>query len=218
MATYGTREEMATNNFHPLKAGSYYAEVKSVEAKEMKAFNGDDVLGLDIKLTPLEADAKNPKIFDIEGEEVAPGAQTIFFSISNPTMGFANNNTTPSKLRGFLAALQNVDPNGAIDGPESLDTEVVAEYLQEFVGAQLIVTVAVAETSTGRTKNKILLFRPTDQEITPERVAETKQAAPKKAVVEEAEDEAEEEVAEKPAAKPVAKPAATGKTTRKPLF
>lgn len=216
MVQYGTREEMATNNFHPLKAGSYYAEVKSVEAKEMKAFNGDDVIGIDIKLTPLEADAKNPKIFDIEGEEVAPGAQTIFFSISNPTMGFANNNTTPSKLRGFLAALQNVDPNGAIDGPDSLESEVVAEYLQDFVGAQLIVTVAVAETSTGRTKNKILLFRPSDQEITPERVQATKKAAAPKAAKEE---DSAEEVAEAPAAKPAAKATeTTGKPTRKPLF
>lgn len=217
MAVYGTREEMATNTFHPLKAGSYYAEVKSVEAKEMKAFNGDDVIGIDIKLTPLEADAKNPKIFNIEGEEVAPGAQTIFFSISNPTMGFANNNTTPSKLRGFLAALQNVDPNGAIDGPDSLESEVVSEYLQDYVGSQLIVTVAVAETSTGRTKNKILLFRPSDQEITPERVAETKKSVAPKAAKEE-DSGAPEEAPEAPAAKPVAQKAATGKPTRKPLF
>jgi len=217
MVKYGTREEMATSTFHPLKAGSYYAEVKSVEAKEMKAFNGDDVMGIDIKLTPLEADAKNPKIFDIEGQEVAPGAQTIFFSISNPTMGFANNNTTPSKLRGFLAALQNVDPNGEIDGPDSLQAEVVAEYLKDFVGAQLIVTVAVAETSTGRTKNKILLFRPSDQEITPERVAETKKAVAPKAAEEDSE-EAEEAPAAKPAAKADTSGTTAGKPTRKPLF
>lgn len=211
MTVYGTREEMAVNNFHPLKAGSYYVEIKSVEAKEMKAFNGDDVIGIDIKLTPLEADAKNPKIFDVEGEEVAPGAQTIFFSISNPTMGFANNNTTPSKLRGFLAALQNADPNGAIDGPDSLEAEVVAEYLKEYIGAQLIVTVAVAETSTGKTKNKILLFRPSDQEITPERVASTKTAEP-------AADEEVKAEPKKETAAPATKPAPANKSTRKPLF
>ena len=91
--------------------------------------------------------------------------------------------------------------------------------MQEYIGAQLIVTVAVAETSTGKTKNKILLFRPADQEITPERVAETSKTvaakAPKAAEEEGVTDTASDV---EPAKTPAANPAAAGKATRKPLF
>ena len=79
-------------------------------------------------------------------------------------MGFRENFTMPSKYRALVAALQDMDPNEDVPGPDELTPESAAEQLEEFFGDYVVVSVSAVEKN-GKHRNKITDFLPVPEDF-----------------------------------------------------
>lgn len=181
---YGSKKEMEKEggNFKPFKSGSYIARFVKLEVTEKKNYDGDVVPTLAMRFSPYEANSRSAVMKDIDGGTVKPLTRTLFLDINKVTMGFRENFTMPSKYRALVAALQHMDPNDDVDGPDELTVESASEQLEEFVGDYVVLNVSAFEKN-GKYRNKItdILEVPEDFEADPivEKAAED--AAKKKA-------------------------------------
>lgn len=236
--TYGSKKEMEKEggSFQTFKSGSYIARFMKLEVAEKKNYDGDIVPTLSMQFFPYEANARTATMKATDGSTIKPLTRRLFMDINKVTMGFRENFTIPSKYRALVAALQHVDPNDEVEGPEELTVESAAEQLEEFLGDYVVINVSAFEKN-GKERNKIsdILEVPEDFESDPivEKAAEDalkKKAEGKKkgdddddeqlrrsrrASVEEEDDdeEIEEEELQDEAPKKSAK-----KSTRKPIF
>lgn len=223
--SYGSKKEMEKEggNFKPFKSGSYIARLTVVEVKEKKNFDGDLVPTLCLQFSPYESNARNSKMSDVDGGTVKPLSRKLFMDINKVTMGFRENFTIPSKYRAMIAALQNVDPNEDVEGPDELTAESAAEQVEQFRGDYIVLNVTAYEKN-GKQRNKITDFLPLpdDFESDPkvEAIAEdaAKKSAGKKKDAASDEDEDDDEDLEVSTEEPTKKPAKKAKDTKKALF
>jgi len=187
--TYGSKRELEKEggNFKPFKSGSYIAKLIKNEVKEKKNFDGDVVPTLCLQFAPYEANARTPVIKDVDGGTVKALSRRLFLDIDKVTMGFRENFTIPSKYRALAAALQNMDPNEDVPGPDELTAESAFEQIEEFMGNYVVVNVTAYEKN-GKWRNKITDFQPVPEDFEADPVVEATLA------------DAEKKKAERPAA------------------
>jgi len=205
--TYGSKRELEKEggNFKPFKSGSYIAKLIKNEVKEKKNFDGDILPTLCLQFAPYEANARTPIIKDVDGGTVKALSRRLFLDIPKVTMGFRENFTIPSKYRALVAALQNMDPNEDVPGPDELTAESAFDQIQEFLGDYVVVNVTAYEKN-GKWRNKITDFQPVPEDFEADSVieatladAEKKKAErPEAAADEDDEEELEESTDEKP--------------------
>lgn len=221
--TYGSKQQMEkeSSNFKPFKSGSYISKLIKIEVREKKNFDGHVVPTLCLQFSPYEANARSAVMKDVDGGTVKPLTRKLFLDINNITMGFRENFTIPSKYRALAAALQDMDPNDDVPGPDELTPESAAEHLEEFFGNYVVVNVSAFEKN-GKWRNKITDFLPVpeDFEADPKveaiaEDAEKKRAAKKQADLSNNEDDEEEELEVESVED---RPAKGKKDTRKALF
>lgn len=191
---YGNKQQMEKEgaNFKALKPGSYIAKFSSMKIEEKQDFHGQLVPTLCLQFAPYEANARAAVMKDIDGATVKPLTRKLFQDINKVTMGFRENFTIPSKYRSLVAALQNVDPNEDVLGPDELTVESAYDQLEEFFGEYVLVTVITPEKK-GVKRNKITDFLPVPEDFEADPVVEaTLEDAKKKAAANKA-DDAEEE-------------------------
>lgn len=168
--TYGSKKEMEKEggNFKPFKSGSYIARFIKLEVAEKKNFDGDVVPTLAMQFSPYEANARTAVMKDIDGGTVKPLTRRLFLDINKVTMGFRENFTIPSKYRALVAALQHIDPNDEVEGPDELTVEAAAEQLEQYLGDYVVLNVSAFEKN-GKDRNKItdILETPEDFESDP---------------------------------------------------
>ena len=222
--TYGSKRELEKDggNFKPFKSGSYIARLVSNEVKEKKNYDGDVVPTLCLQFSPYEANARTPIIKDVDGATVKPLTRKLFLDIDKVTMGFRENFTIPSKYRALAAALQGMDPNEDVPGPDELTADSAYDQIQEYLGNYVVVNVTAYEKN-GKWRNKITDFQPVPEDFEADPVVEAAQedAAKKRAANKDsgrqAEDGDEEEVEELEESTETDAP--SKKTdTKKPLF
>lgn len=182
--TYGSKQDLEKEggNFKAFKSGSYIAKLTKLEVKEKKDFDGDIVPTLCMQFSPYEANARTPIMKDVDGGTIKPLTRVLFMDINKVTMGFRENFTIPSKYRALVAALQNVDPNADVPGPDELTSDAAYDQLKEFFGDYLVVAVTAFEKK-GAMKNKITDFQPVPDDFESDPVIEAarEDAAKKKA-------------------------------------
>lgn len=154
--TYGSKKEMEKEggNFKPFKSGSYISRFTKLEVTEKKNYDGDVVPTLAMQFSPYEANARTAVMKDIDGGTVKPLTRKLFLDINKVTMGFRENFTIPSKYRALVAALQHVDPNDEVEGPDELTVEAAAEQLEQYLGDYVVLNVSAFEKN-GKDRNKI---------------------------------------------------------------
>lgn len=240
--TYGSKQELEKEGatFKAFKSSSYIAKLSKIEVKEKKNYDGEIVPTLCLQFAPYEANARTPIMKDVDGGTIKPLSRVLFLDINNVTMGFRENFTIPSKYRALVAALQGIDPNEDVPGPDELTSESAYDQLEEFFGDYVVVAVTAFEKK-GIMRNKITDFQPVPDDFEADPVVEAakkdadkKRAEGKKAksdaprsrkaaapvVEEELEEEDDEEVeaVEAHVSKAAAKKAPVEKKTRKALF
>lgn len=94
---------------------------------------------------------------NVEGATVRPLGQKLFMDFDRFSMGFRENFTIPSRFRSLLAAIQGVDPNGEMEGPEDLSAQNVLDYFKSHEGEYITVNVTVTEKND-KQRNKITDF------------------------------------------------------------
>lgn len=217
--TYGSKKEMEKDggNFKPFKSGSYIAKLAEIKVEEKKNYDGHLVPTLLLRFAPYEANARTATMKDVDGGTIKPLTRKLFLDIDKVTMGFRENFTIPSKYRALVAALQDMDPNDDVPGPDELTVESAEEQLQEFAGDYLVVNVTAFEKN-GKWRNKITDFLPVPEDFEADAKVEAiaADAAKKKAEKpsdddDEDDEELEEETREE-------KPKKAKKDTRKALF
>lgn len=174
--TYGNKAQMEKegSNFKPFKAGSYIARLSKIEVKEKKSYDGPIVPTLCLQFAPYEANARTAVMKDVDGATVKPLTRKLFLDINKVTMGFRENFTMPSKYRALVAALQDIDPNDDVPGPDELTVESAEEQLKEFFGDYLVLNVTAFEKS-GKWRNKITDFLPVPEDFEADEVIEAQQ-------------------------------------------
>lgn len=220
--SYGTKKEMEKEggSFKALAKGNYIAKIIKNAVEEKKDFNGNLVPTLCLQFSPYEMDARNATMKDVDGATVKPLTRKLFQDINKVTMGFRDNFTLPSKYRALVAALQDVDPNADVMGPDELTAEAAQEQIEEFFGGYITVSVAVVEKN-GVQRNKITDFQPVPEDFEADPVIEAQQEeAEKKRAIEKknksADDDAEEEALEEDDAEEAAPK--KKKNTKKAMF
>lgn len=191
--TYGSKKQMEKEggSFKPFKSGSYIARFTKLEVAEKKNFDGDVVPTLAMQFSPYEANTRSAVMKDIDGGTVKPLTRRLFMDINKVTMGFRENFTIPSKYRALVAALQHVDPNDDVEGPDELTVESAAEQLEQFLGDYVVLNVSYFEKN-GKDRNKItdILEAPEDFEADPVVEAAAEDAAKKKEASKKDDDDA----------------------------
>ena len=191
--TYGSKKQMEKEggSFKPFKSGSYIARFTKLEVAEKKNFDGDVVPTLAMQFSPYEANTRAAVMKDIDGGTVKPLTRRLFMDINKVTMGFRENFTIPSKYRALVAALQHVDPNDDVEGPDELTVESAAEQLEQYLGDYVVLNVAYFEKN-GKDRNKItdILEAPEDFEADHVIEAAAEDAAKKKAAASKDDDDA----------------------------
>ncbi len=229
--TYGSKKELEKegSSFKALKSGSYIAKLSKIEVKEKKNYDGDVVPTLCLQFAPYEANARTPIIKDVDGATVKPLSRVLFLDINNVTMGFRENFTIPSKYRALVAALQNIDPNEDVPGPDELTSDSAFDQLQEFAGNYVVVSVTAFEKK-GVMRNKITDFQPAPDDFEADPVIESakadadkKRAANPKSekrarVMTDEEDDVQLEVSEDDTEETAEASDKQEKPTRKPIF
>ena len=230
--TYGSKQQLEKegSSFKAFKSGSYIAKLSKIEVKEKKNFDGDVVPTLCLQFSPYEANARTPIMKDVDGQTIKPLTRILFLDINKVPMGFRENFTMPSKYRALVSALQDMDPNEDVPGPDELTPESAAEQLEDFFGEYIVVSVSAVEKN-GKHRNKITDFLPVPEDFEADPIVEkAKEDADKKraankdnddaprsrrrsAPVEDDEDDEELEVSEGEVEAPKKK-----KNTRKALF
>lgn len=239
---YGSKQDLEKEGatFKAFKSGSYIAKLSKIEVKEKKNYDNEIVPTLCLQFAPYEANARTPIMKDVDGGTIKALARVLFLDINNVTMGFRENFTIPSKYRALVAALQGIDPNDDVPGPDELTAESAYDQLEEFFGDYVVVAVTAFEKK-GIMRNKITDFQtvPDDFEADPvveaaKKDADKKRAAGKaadsdaprsrkaSAPVEdeelEVEEDGDEEAEEVKAPEKSSKKAPVEKKTRKALF
>lgn len=223
--TYGTKAQMEKEGpqFKALKPGQYIAKLTVAEIKEKQDFNKQLVPTLCLQFSPYEANSRSGVIKDVEGTTVKPLSRKLFQDINKVSMGFRENFTIPSKYRSLVAALQDMDANDDVPGPDELSVESAYEQIENFLGDYLVVTVIVTEKK-GNKRNKITDFQPVPEDFEPDEVTEKLAADSRKKKAAQASDdededlEEEDDVEEEEEVKPKTAKASKSKNTRKPLF
>lgn len=190
--TYGSKQDLEKEggNFKAFKSGSYIAKLTKLEVKEKKDFDGDIVPTLCMQFSPYEANARTPIMKDVDGGTIKPLTRVLFMDINKVTMGFRENFTIPSKYRALVAALQNIDPNADVPGPDELSADSAYDQLKEFFGDYLVVAVTAFEKK-GSMKNKITDFQPVPEDFESDPIIEAaREDAAKKKAAGKTEDEA----------------------------
>lgn len=221
--TYGSKKELEKDggNFKPFKSGSYIAKLAEIKVEEKKNFDGHLVPTLLLRFTPYEANARTATMKDVDGGTIKPLSRKLFLDIDKVTMGFRENFTIPSKYRALVAALQDMDPNEDVPGPDELTVESAEEQLNEYLGDYLVLNVTAFEKN-GKWRNKITDFLPVpeDFEADPKVEAIAADAAKKKAdkPAQADEDDDEDEELEEETREEAPKKSKAKKDTRKALF
>lgn len=223
--TYGSKRELEKEggNFKPFKSGSYIAKLIKNEVKEKKNYDGDVVPTLCLQFAPYEANARTPVIKDVDGGTVKPLTRKLFLDIDKVTMGFRENFTIPSKYRALVAALQDMDPNEDVPGPDELTAESAFDQIEEFAGNYVVVNVTAYEKN-GKWRNKITDFQPVPEDFEADPVVEATLADAEKKRAErpakQDDDTEEEELEESSQAEDEDEPATKSKkpATKKALF
>ena len=180
--TYGSKQQLEKegSSFKAFKSGSYIAKLSKIEVKEKKNFDGDVVPTLCLQFAPYEANARTPVMKDVDGQTIKPLTRILFLDINKVTMGFRENFTMPSKYRALVAALQDMDPNEDVPGPDELTPESASEQLEEFFGDYVVVSVSAVEKN-GKHRNKITDFLPVPEDFEADPIIEkSKEDADKK--------------------------------------
>ena len=230
--TYGSKQQLEKegSSFKAFKSGSYIAKLSKIEVKEKKNFDGDVVPTLCLQFAPYEANARTPVMKDVDGQTIKPLTRILFLDINKVTMGFRENFTMPSKYRALVAALQDMDPNEDVPGPDELTPDSAAEQLEEFFGDYVVVSVSAVEKN-GKHRNKITDFLPVPEDFEADPIIEkAKEDADKKRAAKKddeaprsrrrsahVDDEDDEELEVEDAEEDEA-PAPKKKNTRKALF
>ena len=230
--TYGSKQQLEKegSSFKAFKSGSYIAKLSKIEVKEKKNFDGDVVPTLCLQFAPYEANARTPVMKDVDGQTIKPLTRILFLDINKVTMGFRENFTMPSKYRALVAALQDMDPNEDVPGPDELTPDSAAEQLEEFFGDYVVVSVSAVEKN-GKHRNKITDFLPVPEDFEADPIIEkAKEDADKKRAAKQddeaprsrrrsapVDDEDDEELEVEDAEEDEA-PAPKKKNTRKALF
>lgn len=227
--TYGSKKELEKegSNFTALKSGSYIAKLIKNVVQEKKNYDGDLVPTLCLQFAPYEANARTAVIKDIDGATVKPLSRKLFLDINKVTMGFRENFTIPSKYRALVAALQDIDPNQDVPGPDELTVEAAFDQIQEYLGDYLVINVTAVEKN-GKTRNKITDFLPVPEDFEADKAteailadAEKKRSENKKDSAKagaEAEEEELDEEEDDEEETPAPKKSKAKKNTKKPLF
>lgn len=171
--SYGTKQQLEKEggSFTAFKSGSYIAKLSKIEIKEKKNYDNDIVPTLCLQFAPYEANARTPVMKDIEGKTIKALSRVLFFDINKVTMGFRDNFTLPSKYRALVSALQDMDPNEDVPGPDDLTVESAYDQLEEFFGNYLVVSVSAVEKN-GKYRNKITDFLPVPEDFEADPVVE----------------------------------------------
>ena len=170
---YGSKQELEKEGatFKAFKSGSYIAKLSKIEVKEKQNYDGEIVPTLCLQFSPYEANARTPIMKDVDGGTIKPLTRVLFFDINNVTMGFRENFTIPSKYRALVAALQNIDPNDDVPGPDELTAESAYDQLEEYFGDYVVVAVTAFEKK-GIMRNKITDFQILPDDFEPDPVIE----------------------------------------------
>lgn len=173
MAKYGSKKQMEKEGpqYKPLKPGAYIAMIHKLELRDKKNYSGNIVPTLSLQFVPYESNARKPQMDNVEGAVVRPLGQKLFMDFDRFSMGFRENFTIPSRFRSLLAAVQGVDPNGEMDGPEDLSPQAVLEYFQDFEGKYITVNVTVTEKND-KQRNKITDFLPVPEDFEADKTIE----------------------------------------------
>lgn len=216
--TYGDKKTMERERpvYKAFKSGSYIAKLTVNEVKEKTDYNRNVVPTLCLQFSPYEANARTATMKDVDGETIKPLSRRLFMDINKITMGFRDNFTIPSKYRSLVAALQMVDPNEEVEGPDELTVDSAHEQLEEFIGKYVIVNV-VAFEKKDVWRNKITDFQLAPDDFTPDPVIEAQFADQEKKKAENpkgSDSDTEEEAVEMEEETSADKP----KDTKKALF
>lgn len=159
MTKYGSKKQMEKEGpqFKPLKSGAYIAMIHKLEVRDKKNYSGNIVPTLSLQFIPYEANARKAQMENMDGATVRPLGQKLFMDFDRFSMGFRENFTIPSRFRSLLAAVQGVDPNSELDGPEELSAQSVLEYFKAYEGKYITVNVTVVEKNE-KQRNKITDF------------------------------------------------------------
>lgn len=173
MTKYGSKKQMEKDGpqFKPFKPGAYIAMIHKVELRDKKNYSGNIVPTVSLQFIPYEANARKPQLENVEGAVVRPLGQKLFMDFDRFSMGFRENFTIPSRFRSLLAAIQNIDPNGEIEGPEDLSAQSVLEYLSAHEGEYITVNVTVTEKND-KQRNKITDFLGLPEDFTADKTIE----------------------------------------------
>ncbi len=217
---YGNKQAMEKemSNFTPVKSGSYIVKIVKMEVKEKRNYNGEVVPMLCLEFSPYESNARKPEMKNLDGETVKPLTRKLWYDIEKISMGFRDNMTLPSKFRALAAALQDMDPNDEVEGPDELNPLSALDFLKEYDGGYVVAQVAAYEKE-GKSKNKITDFLPLPEDFQADPIVEATLADAEKKRAEKKSGEAiqgsDEEVTLEESA-PTAKAAKV--ETKKPLF
>lgn len=174
MTKYGSKKQMEKEGpqYKPLKPGAYIAMIHKLELRDKKNYSGNIVPTLSIQFIPYESNARKPQMDNVEGAIVRPLGQKLFMDFDRFSMGFRENFTIPSRFRSLLAAVQGVDPNGEMDGPEDLSPQSVLDYFKTHEGKYITVNVTVTEKND-KQRNKITDFLPVPEDFVADKVIES---------------------------------------------